>query len=63
MSEQTPGPLEMLKVANDVWKADLRSAVARVFKWVVTIGVVGVIAGAGLGAWRYSDGIARDSLS
>lgn len=63
MSEQTPGPLETLRAANDVWKADLSSAVARVFKWVLTVGIVGIVGAAGLGAWRYSDAILQDSLS
>lgn len=63
MSNQTPGPLETLRAASDVWKADLSSAVARVFKWVLTVGIVGIVGAAGLGAWRYSDAILQDSLS
>lgn len=55
MADRMPGPLDTLRAAGDLWRADLSRAVARVFKWVLTIGVVGVVAATGLGAWRFSD--------
>ena len=51
-----------LAAARSVWRGDVASVVGRAVKWVLTLGFVGVIAAAALGAWRFSDLFYEDGL-
>lgn len=62
MADETPRFLDAVRAAGDLWGSEISGAIGRVFKWVITIGVVGAVAAAWLGAWRYSDSILEDVL-
>jgi fermentation-respiration switch protein FrsA (DUF1100 family) len=62
LAEETPGFLDSVRAAGDVWGSEISGAVGRVFKWVLTIGLAGAVGAAWLGGWRYSDDILEGTL-
>ena len=64
MGERLPDvrTVSSLAVARTLWSGDVSSAVGRVLKWVLTLGFVGIVAAAALGAWRFSDLFYEDAL-
>ena len=51
-----------LEMAKTLWAADVSAVIARVLKWILTLGIVGVVAATALGVWRFSDFFYDDAL-
>ena len=51
-----------LEMARTLWTADVSAAIGRVLKWILTLGIVGVVAATALGVWRFSDFFYHDAL-